>query len=143
MSDEVRVKLTIASNELSGKDITALIGIEADQIQVRGEMNKVGTKPYAQHVWRIRSQHHLVSTEPLWQQMEGCISELLDRLRPSVPAIRKLSAENMVEVGIYVFARDVPSLGFSKEQVETIAALGASVDIDVVLYSKSETQPAG
>jgi hypothetical protein len=143
MTDEIRVKLTIASNTLAATEVSALLGIEADSVQVQGEMNRLGTKLYSQHVWMLKNQHEILSNEPIAGQIEARISQFLDRIVSAASVIRSLSNEHFVEVGIYVFARDVPPLGLSKKQVEAIAALGASVDFDLVLYAEDDSSQMG
>ncbi len=134
MTDEIRVKLTIASNTLSAKEVSALLGIEADSSQILGEMNRLGTKPYPQHAWVLKEKYEVNSTETM-DQLEMCLSKFLARVGSASSIIRNLSIQHLVEVGIYVFAREVPAIFLSKGQVEAIAALGASVDVDVVLYN--------
>lgn len=136
MTDEIRAKLTVASDVLSPQEIAALVGIEPDDTQVKGEKNRLSTKEYAQHVWRIRNGESILSDATRIEQMERCISQLLRRVASSAPAIRRLSGDNLVEIGIYIFAREVPPIELTKEQVESIARLGATEDIDVVLYSE-------
>jgi hypothetical protein len=96
MTDEIRAKLTVASDVLLPQEIAALVGIEADSIQVKGENNSLGTKQYAQNVWRIRNGESILSDATRIEQMERCVSQLLHRVASSAPAIRRLSGENLV-----------------------------------------------
>ena len=139
MTDEIQVKLTIVSDVLSAKDVSDLLGIEADSSQVLGEMNRLGTKTYSHHVWMLKNRHQINNGE-IGDQIEACVSEFLDRVSPASQSIRSLSMQIPVEVGLYVFAREVPPISFTKSQVEALAALGASVDIDVVLYADEQSQ---
>jgi uncharacterized protein DUF4279 len=138
MNDEVTVKLTIASSTLSAKKIDELLSMSADSSQIMGEINRLGTKTYPQHAWILKSRRE-VNGEALAEQMETHVSQFLDRLAPAAPAIKSLSSEHLVELGIYVLAREVPPLGLSSKQVASIAELGASIDIDVVLYAENES----
>lgn len=99
-------------------------------------MNRLGTKPYAQHVWVVKNQHQIVPHELLATQIEAGISEFLNSIAPATSAIKSLSAENFVEVGIYVFVQEAPPIRLSSNQIEAIAAMGASVDFDIVLCAE-------
>lgn len=138
MNDEITIKLTIASSTLSAKKIDELLGLHADSSQIMGEINRLGTKTYPQHAWMLRSRHEL-NGEAVAEQMEIHVSQFLNRLTVASPAIKGLSSEHLVELGIYVLAREVPPLGLSSKQVAAIAELGASVDVDVVLYAETES----
>jgi Domain of unknown function (DUF4279) len=137
MNDEIRVKLTITSVSLSAEDVSSLLGIEPDSTQVLGKMNRLGTKPYSQHAWILKDLHE-VNGVTTGDQIEGSISQFLDRITSVSPIIRSLSEEHPVEFGLYVFAREIPPVSFSNKQLEAIAALGASLDVDIVLYADDQ-----
>jgi hypothetical protein len=139
MTDEIRVKLTIASATLSARDVSRLLGIEAESSQVLGEMNRLGTKTYPQHVWMLKDRHQ-VNGVNIGDQIEECMSRFLLRVAPASSLIRGLSTDHQVEIGLYVFAREVPSVRLSKAQIESLTALGASFDVDIVLYDDEQIQ---
>lgn len=139
MTDEIRVKLTIVSDTLSARDISSLLGIEADSSQILGEMNQLGTKTYPQHVWMLKNRHE-VSDRDIGAQIEACVSQFLKRVGPASSSIKSLSIEHLVEVGLYVFAREVPPISLSKKQIGALTELGASLDVDIVLYADDHSQ---
>jgi hypothetical protein len=134
MNDEIRAKLTITSSTLSPDKITELVRMEPDSKQVLGETNRLGTKSYPHHAWIVRKARELTSPATA-SELHDLVSEFLVQLAPSRAFIKELSSNHDVEFGLYVFTREVPSLGLSARQVQDISAFGASVDIDVVLYS--------
>jgi Domain of unknown function (DUF4279) len=138
MNDEITVKLTIVSSTLSAKNVDDLLGMRADSSQIMGQINRLGTKTYPQHAWILKSRHEL-DGEAIEEQMETHVSQFLDRLATVAPTIKGLSSEHLVELGIYVLVREVPPLGLSSKQVAAIAELGASIDLDVVLYAETES----
>jgi hypothetical protein len=136
MNDEIRVKLTITSSTLPPDKITELVRMEPDSKQVLGEMNRLGTKSYPHHAWIVRKARELTGPATA-SELHDVVSEFLVQLAPSREFIKELSSKHDVELGLYIFTREVPSLGLSARQVQDISALGASIDIDVVLYSDS------
>jgi len=139
MTDEIRVKLTIASTTLSAKDINSLLSIQADYFQVLGEMNRLKTKVYPLHVWMLKNEHQVKGVN-IGDQIEECISRFLQRVELASSLIKNLSKEHQVEVGLYLFVREVPPISLSKEQIELITKLGASLDIDIVLYADGQSR---
>jgi hypothetical protein len=136
MDDEIGVRLSIISDHLTAADIDEHLGIKCNESQVRGEINRLGTKPYDRHAWFLKSRYQVDPSEYIGDKISDQIDELLLRVAPVVPRIRELSQENYVEVALYLYARDLPPLGLSKKHIKAIAELGANLDIDVVLYAE-------
>ncbi|HKM83032.1 MAG TPA: DUF4279 domain-containing protein [Candidatus Acidoferrum sp.] len=134
MGDEIEVRLSIISDHLSAAHVDEQLGIRCDESRVRGELNRLGTKPYDHHAWFLKTGYQVDPSEYIGDKIANQIDEILSRVASVVPKIRELGQENYVEVALYLYARDVPPLGLSKEHIKAIAELGAHFDVDLVLY---------
>jgi hypothetical protein len=133
MSDEIGVKLTIISDKMTASEIDQYIGIKCNESQERGLPNRLGTKRYEHHAWFLKTRYNVSPDEYIGDKIDQQIEQLFSKVRGAADKIRDLSRNNKVVFGLYFCSRDIPPLGLSKEQMEAVAALGASLDIDVVL----------
>ncbi len=138
--DEIVVKLTIMSESLSPAEIDEYVGIKCNDSQIQGEMNRLGTKRYARHAWFLKSKRVVPADEYIGDKIDFEVKDLLSRLAPAANKIKELSQSHEVEFSLYFLARDVPPMNLSKEELEAIAALGASLDIDLTLYANPEAE---
>jgi hypothetical protein len=140
--DEIVVKLTIISETLSPPEIDEYVGIKCNDSQIRAEMNRLGTKRYARHAWFLKSKRVIAPDEYIGDRIDAEVRNLLSRLAPAADKINELSQGHEVEFSVYFLARDVPPMNLSKEDLRAIAALGASLDIDLILYANPEAEKA-
>jgi hypothetical protein len=140
MSDEIGVRLSIISDSLSPSQIDEYVGIKCDDSQERGKMNRLGTKRYERHAWFMKDRYTVREGEDIGDKLDSAIAHLLSRLEGSEAKVRELSKSNEVEFSLYFYAQDVPPMGLSRRHLQAIAALGASLDIDLVLYAGPENK---
>jgi hypothetical protein len=138
--DEIILRLTIISENLSPGEIDEYVGIECNDSQIRGEMNRLGTKRYTRHAWYLKSKRVIAPDEYIGDKIDAEVRSLLSRLAPAADKIKELSKSHVVEFSVYFLARDVPPMNFSSEDLRAIAALGASLDIDLILYGSSDSE---
>lgn len=138
MSDEIGVRLSVISDSLSPSQIDEYVGIKCDDAQERGNMNRLGTKRYERHAWFMKYRSTVQEGEYIGDKIDSAIAHLLSRLQGSEVKVRELSEGNEVEFSLYFYAQEVPPMGLSKRDLQAIAALGASLDIDVVVYAGPE-----
>jgi hypothetical protein len=138
MGDEIGVRLSIISDSMAPSQIDEYVGIKCDESQTRGDMNRLGTKHYERNAWFIKSRQTIPEDEYIGDKLDSAVAQLLSRLRGSEARIRELSGSNEIEFSLYFYAREVPPMGLSKTHLQAIAALGANLDIDLILYAKSE-----
>jgi len=135
MHDEIGIRLSIISDTLSASHLDEYFEMKSDQSHVRGEMNNLGTKPYERHAWFLKSHYEVEKDEYIGNCITTRLNIFLRRISVITDKVRALSKDHDVEVSLYILARDVPPLGLSSAQMSSIAALGAALDIDVVLYN--------
>jgi hypothetical protein len=138
MSDEISVKLTIISDSMTASQIDEYIGIKCSDSQERGALNRLGTKRYEHHVWFLKTRHSVSPDAYIGDKIAMQIEQFLSEIRGAADKIKALSRNNAVVFGLYLYTQSVPPLGLSKEQMEAVAALGANLDIDVMLFGKPE-----
>ncbi len=142
VDDEIVVRLTIISESLSPFEIDEYVGIKCNDSQTRGEMNRLGTKRYARHAWFLKSKRVIAPDEYIGDKIDAEVRNLLSRLAPAADKIKQLSQSHEVEFSLYFLARDVPPMNLCKEDLRAIAALGASLDIDLILYGEPDAGKA-
>jgi len=133
MGDEIGVKLTIISDSMTASEIDEYIGIKCNDSQERGLLNRLGTKRYEHHVWFLKTRYNVSPDEYVGDKIDPQIEQLLSTVRAAAEKIRDLSRNNSVIFGLYFYAQNIPPLHLSMEQIEAVAALGAQLDIDVIL----------
>ena len=101
-------------------------------------MNRLGTKPYEHHVWCFKTRCIVLPDEYIGDRISFQIDQLLSTLDKVANRFKKLSETNSVIFGLYLYAQTVPPMGLSKKQLEAITALGAELDIDLVLHDSPE-----
>ena len=138
--DEIVVKLTVMSESLSPAEIDEYVGIKCNDSQIQGEMNRLGTKRYARHAWFLKSKRVVPADEYIGDKIDFEVKDLLSRLAPAANKIKELSQSHEVEFSLYFLVGNVPPMNLSKEELEAIAALGASLDIDLTLYANPEAE---
>lgn len=138
MSDEIGVRLSIISHSLTPSQIDEYVGIKCDDSQRRGDVNRLGTKRYERHAWFLESRHTIPEDKHIGDKLDSAVAHLLLRLEGTEAKIKELSGSNEVEFSLYFYAREIPPMGLSKRHLQAIAALGASLDIDLILYAMLE-----
>ncbi len=134
MDDEIGVRLVIISDSLAPSQIDEYVGITCDMSQKKGDMNRLGTKQYERHAWFMKSKQTIREGEYIGDKLDSAVARLLGRLQGTEARIKELSGSNEVQFSLYFYAREVPSIGLSKTHLQAIVALGANLDIDLILY---------
>ncbi len=126
-ADEVIVRLVIRSQDLSPEEITHAIGLPCEQSWVTGQRRGPTIILHEDNGWIIGSG--LARTSALEDQVDG----LLRRLAPVSSKVKELSARNIVEVSIVIYAGNEPALSFGNQTLRALAGMGASLDIDLYI----------
>jgi hypothetical protein len=134
MLDEIGIRLSIISDTMSASHLDEYLGMKSDQSHVRGEMNSLGTKLYERHAWFLKSRYEVSANEQIGSCLATQVDIFLAKLEPISDKVRSLSKEHYVEFSLYLYARDIPPIELSRSQMESVAGLGAALDIDAVLY---------
>ncbi|MFC7502821.1 DUF4279 domain-containing protein [Nocardioides sp. CPCC 206347] len=146
------VYFALGSNETTGAEISAHLGMEPDAVRVQGSDSSDPLRP-ASHSWKI-------SCETLGLRLDEQISEVLDRIAPVADRVRALVERGDVSACLQVvryfndedgeeeslgepvtdddghewekMAGQHQLLGWSmeREQLELLVAMGADIDAD-------------
>src|SRR5580704_1783878 len=127
MLDEIGIRLSIISDTMSAPHLDEYLGMKSDQSHIRGEMNSLGTKLHERHAWFLKSRYEVSANEQIGSCLSTQVDIFLAKLRPISDKVRGLSKEHYVELSLYLYVRDIPPLGLSRSQTESIAALGAAL----------------
>jgi hypothetical protein len=85
------------------------------------------------HAWELWEELALPSGVADQQESEEFISGFLDRLAGVATKVRVLSEEHSVRIGLVYWAKQMPYVGLTSRQVESVAGLGAGLDYDFFL----------
>jgi hypothetical protein len=135
--DYVGIALWITSDELSPEMITDVVGIEPNYTQVRGTPIKGVDRLYERHSWKLGERLYAREGDYIGNHSEQFFDAFLNRIKDIAPRIKELSKYNEVSVALIYNVRDMPYIGLTREQVQVLAALGARVDHDVMVYGGS------
>jgi hypothetical protein len=123
---EMRVAFLISDFSCDPDEVTERVGVPPSEVFRRGEVLGRGPRTVASPVWRLQSP---VDTLDL----DAHVSWLLDRLPSSLQALRECTVtwDAQLAVAVHVVGVQGAGLAISKEHVVRLAALGASVDVDL------------
>jgi len=128
MPNETIVRLRILTNLHQPGEVSKLIGISCDASWKKGEPRTKGaTIKHVKNAWILNSG--CPASTPLDDQLIA----LLDRLKPALTEIRNLGPENEIELSCVLYSDTTPALNFSPAIIQAVAAMGASLDIDLYL----------
>jgi hypothetical protein len=127
MSEEFYTELVITSHTLTPTDLNLILGIECDEGHVIGDLRKPTIIREKENAWTIYSRISRDNT------LEKHIYDLLERVTPIIDKVGNLANRPDVEVFFtcVIYTSNRPTMFFTKEQVATIYAMGASIDIDL------------
>lgn len=120
------VRLRIVSATMNPEAITQAVGLPCDMCLRMGEPRVPGARILAkENEWLL---HSGLPKSATFQQH---VNTMLDLVEGSRHAIRRLSETETVEFSIVMYCRESPDTHLDREAVARIAALGASIDIDL------------
>jgi hypothetical protein len=132
VKDEFYTKLGIYSMILKPDEIDSLLGLSCDKSYIKDEHRGHSKIQEKENGWIIYSQ---ISRElPLNLHIEN----LLKRISSFSDKVREIAGyqETEVEFSCIIHAKEEPPLFFTKEQVSILAAIGASIDIDIYYWQR-------
>ena len=129
--------LTITGFECEAAEITNELQIEPSKVWCRGDP-VVAARPEARKHQESGWRHavEVLSGEDdaaLW--LSKAIRQLMDVVSATLPRFGRLPAVSSIEISCYVRIGEkaMPVINFDKETVRLMAAIGASIDIDMML----------
>jgi hypothetical protein len=142
--DYIAMTLWISSDSLTPEEITSATGVSPTSVRVKGSLipqtGKLRRPEFDQHEWSIREKLLVGTPEEVWQRSGNFISSFLARLQPAATQIRALSKDHSVRVVYAYFLSFVPYNGVSPEDIQMIAALGAGLDFDGMVYENESAE---
>jgi Domain of unknown function (DUF4279) len=140
----LRVNLAVFSDTLDPDELTRRLGMSCDTRSVKGEsFPPPGEhRRFQRHRWRIDSEDpdDAESGLRLSEVIDALLGRIADRYREFLDLTR---AGCEIELQIWFTSTTVPCLHLAPPTLRTIVALGASVDIDVVLTADGPAAPSG
>jgi hypothetical protein len=135
------ISLWISSTELEPDRITQIVDLQPTYVRVRGTTipgRGVSRRPeFDVHEWQFRKQLDIKPGDYIGKYSEQFIAEFLDEIKDRAPQIRDLSEHHSVMISLVYHVDDLPHIGLTRRQVQTIAALGAKLDYDLMVEGSS------
>jgi hypothetical protein len=131
------VSLWISSKELSPDKITQIVGLQPTYVRVRGAVIPglgVNRRPeFDVHDWQFRKQLNVKPSDHIGHYSEMFITDFLNTIKDAAPRVKELSADHSVTISLVYQVHDIPYIGLTRQHVQEIAALGASLDYDLMV----------
>lgn len=124
----VKLRLNITGFDCEPEEITKILMIEPDETWLQGQTVRSGSRvTYKSNGWRVGSPQDGKQSSFTEQ-----LSALKQHLLPALENFRNLPKGTQRELSCIVYGFEyVPPIGFEAEEVEFIASLGCSIDIDL------------
>lgn len=136
MKNYLAISLVISSETASANSISERVGLTPTSTRLRGTPIKPGVlrRPeFDLREWWLRDELEVHPGGHLEEMQRSFVSEFLDKLGVAAERIRNLADHcNVMIVLVYHLDR-VPYIGLTGQQVQKIAALGASIDVDLMI----------
>jgi hypothetical protein len=136
MKNYLSISLVISSVATPPEAISGRVGLAPTSTRLRGTPTKTGVfrRPeFDVHEYWIRAELELGPTDVIEDLQPSFITEFLNKICAARHQIRELAVSEDVKI-IFVYHMDrMPYVGLSSSQTEMIAALGASIDFDMMI----------
>jgi hypothetical protein len=131
------VRLRITSAVLTAADIEAKLGIKPDEAWKIGD--RTGT------FGAILKDHGyaLDSTAMMTTNLAEHFRTMIKRIAPVAQKIGEISAQAKVEMVCSVIARNIPPVSFQRDDLRWLAAIGATLDVEISILVERAAQSSG
>lgn len=129
--EEVRIQLNFIGFTREPEEVTAFVGVTPSKTWRTGDAIERSRRAYDSNGWRVSAERPL--------DVEAGVDALFERLAPHWKALRQLSDESRVELSVVIYAgQQVPAIHLRRDQIDRLAELGGSVDVDVYCGGRSD-----
>jgi hypothetical protein len=133
--DTAKAKLTIVSRTLSPEEISRRIGIQYDEARRIGDARGRSGLKWDENIWWLyETWEGNASEQSVSEALGACLGRLRGRLDSAEVNVQRLSKSEYTEIGLYMLSRTIPAIHLGVDIVQFIGRLGATLDVDVVLY---------
>ena len=71
---------------------------------------------------------------------EKFITDFLNTIKDAAPRVKELSEDHSVTISLVYQVHDIPYIGLTRQHVQEIAALGASLDYDLMVEESNSDE---
>lgn len=133
--ETTKVRLRITSAALTAEEIEAKLGIKADESWKIGD--RTGTFGAV-----LKDHGYALDAVALYTlKLDDHMRAMIKRIAPVAQKIGEISSQAKVEMICTLFCRTPPPLTFSRDDLRWLAAIGASLDVEVGMLV-DRVQPA-
>ena len=131
------VRLRITSMTLTAADIEAKLGIKPD------EAWKIGDRTGAFGAVLKDHGYALDSTAMMTTNVADHFRSMIKRIAPVAQKIGEISAQAKVEMVCQVIAKNIPPVGFTRDDLRWLAAIGAQLDVEISVLVERQQPVSG
>ena len=134
MKEQYYTELEILSENLAPDNINSILGMTCDKSWSIGEVIKPSSRRAKKNICDYYSR--IEQDAPL----EDHIKDLLERVSPIIGKIKSLSIQPGIDVwfNCVVHTNTRPAIFFTNEQISTINAMNANLDVDLYWIPNNE-----
>ena len=136
MAEEYYAELTISSLTLTPDEISEMLGMKYDHCHVKG--NNIGKSilKAPKHSWMVYSRI------PRDNDIDEHITDLLERISPISDKLKNIVSYPDIEILFYcvIYTKNRQDFGFNYDQVQAIADIGASINVDLYLLPEDDEE---
>lgn len=130
------VRLRITSTALTAAQIEAALGLKPDEAWKIGDRTGTFGALLKEHGYVLDSTA-MMTTNPA-----DHFRSLLKRIAPVAQKIGELSAQAKVEVIVSILCKNIPPVGFERDDLRWLAAMGAKLDVEISILVDRAAQAA-
>jgi hypothetical protein len=142
LPEYLAISLWITSDVMSPETVTQMVGIVPSHVRTRGTpIPRLGINrrpEFDHHEWQVREQLDVQPGEYIGKCSEEFITQFFDKIKTATANIRELSENHSVSISLVYQAHTMPYIGLTRDNIQTIAALGASLNYDILLGAGTE-----
>ena len=134
--ESTKVQLKITSATLTAAEVEAKLGIKPDESWKIGD--RTGTFGAI-----LKDHGYLLDANALYTtDLAVHMAAMIKRIAPVAQKIGEISAQAKVEMICTMFCKTPPPLTFKRDDIRWLAALGASLDLEIGIISDRSQPPA-
>lgn len=131
MTNKAEVYLALYGTDFDPEEVTRRVGLEPTSIKRKGE-----PKTRRHSFWQISSGRVESDVIDVYEMSSALVTLLAPRTAEIASARRELSLEAVLEVVLWITtdeSKSTPAIGFDREVISFLHAIGAAIDVDTYL----------
>jgi hypothetical protein len=134
MRESTEVRLVVTSPTVTAADLQARLGLKPDDSWKQGEERGTFKNKEKFHGFVVESGHPLLG-------FEDQLRELIKRMAASAVTLGQLAAQVKAQVQCRLMRKQIPQIDIPRDELRWLAAMGASLEIDIQVEPPPPSKP--